>query len=715
MYIPRLSSDTTAHRQNRLHLVTGVFLNILLVTLFFGGFVQPVVASDTVETEEVTAEILVGLRNTEANSDQLRAAAIGAELALLNLAGEVTNVEAHDTRGTAFVSCDDQSVAGLRLTVATDDPDAAAAALAQHPEVLFAVPNAPVYAADRLFDQTEASVHAALGFEIEDPLYPEQQWYMEQVNAAEALGQVIAANDTGASAAVAPVVVAVIDSGIDADHPEFTGRLQQGYNFLSPTELPIDDYGHGTHVAGLIGAAVNNGLGIAGIAPNVTILSYKTLDQGGGGTIDNVVKAICRAVDEGADIINLSLTSPSQNTSQYTAAFDYARDRGVMMIAAAGNSKQTRNMWPARLDDVMAIAATNEEGMLASYSSPGDSIDMAAPGGEFDVPLVSTWPSNVACNGVNPIPDDAGGAYCTSIGTSMSAALVSGVAAILKGFHPEATADDIRTMLKDTAQPVEESVESVGAGILNAEKAVAGAMSSRLVVSPVFDTRSVPFASPPYDIPITVANPSFEVLEWSIAEPSMPWVSLSANDGATRFGSIGEFTITVRPQDLEPGNYGTPLTIVGKRPDGSLLFQNIQLLLNVDSEYDEKGQLVVSREPSVPEWIEEDSELSVATTVEFTNVGQEELAWDDVTIEVESKLGEPWLQWVQSAPIVSTLPFLDSVQFQLEVLPQNATLGENEATVTLTAKRSDGTLASISTEITTNIVPNTMLPIFIIE
>lgn len=228
----------------------------------------------------------------------------------------------------------------------------------------------------------------------------------------------------------AGVTVAVIDTGVDAAHPELTGRVLEGKDFVSPSgDGRSDANGHGTHVSGVIAAASGNGEGIAGIAPKVKILPVRVLDKTGWGDDAQVAEGIVWAVDNGADILNLSLGTHDPNPLMRTAV-NYAQERGVLVVAAAGNDGSSGpKSYPAAWESVLAVAATTAMDTVASFSTAGDYVDVAAPGSL----IMSTVP----------------GGYAPMSGTSMATPHVAAAAALLmaSGYR----AEQAHTRLLETA------------------------------------------------------------------------------------------------------------------------------------------------------------------------------------------------------------------------------------------------------------------------
>jgi subtilisin family serine protease len=241
------------------------------------------------------------------------------------------------------------------------------------------------------------------------------------------------------------VVVAVLDTGIDAANLEFTGRLVPGFNALTgladgpadfgPTE---DDAGHGTHVAGTIAAAGNNGAGIIGIAPNVSIMPVKVLNAEGEGNFGNMVDGMAWAIDHGARIITMSLGGalPSSSAAILQERFDAAHAAGVVVIAASGNDGLMTTEYPCNFTHVICVGSTTNDGSAVStFSTRTSALSLVAPGEG----IASTLPG-----------DD----YGYGSGTSMATPHVTGAVALLRSFSPGSTPDDVRTILIQTARPL---------------------------------------------------------------------------------------------------------------------------------------------------------------------------------------------------------------------------------------------------------------------
>lgn len=215
------------------------------------------------------------------------------------------------------------------------------------------------------------------------------------------------------------VKVAILDSGCDLDHPDLKDNLKivPGANFVNRKLPPIDDNAHGTHCAGIIGAA-KNGIGVVGVAPECTILPIKVLDKNGNGDMMNVAKAIRFAVNHGADIISMSLGAPFP-LDNVRRSILWANKRGVPTFCAAGNAGRTEHIfYPARYNQTIAIGSIDKNFKRSSFSNTGEDLDFLAPGGA----ILST------------IPDDW---YGIMSGTSMACPFAVGVAALLLSYVRE--------------------------------------------------------------------------------------------------------------------------------------------------------------------------------------------------------------------------------------------------------------------------------------
>ena len=206
------------------------------------------------------------------------------------------------------------------------------------------------------------------------------------------------------------IIVAILDTGIDRYQEDLEGKVVTEINFTdSPTSLDVR--GHGTHISGIIAASNNNGKGVAGLAPESRLMNVKVADDSGQTYSKIVAKGLVWAADQGASVINLSL-SFKEPSSELEAAIDYAWNRGAVIVAAAGNEGSGLPIYPAYYDNCIAVTSSTENDTLAPLSNFGDWVDVAAPG----VNIYSTLPDNN---------------YGYKSGTSFATAYVSGLAALL--------------------------------------------------------------------------------------------------------------------------------------------------------------------------------------------------------------------------------------------------------------------------------------------
>ena len=259
------------------------------------------------------------------------------------------------------------------------------------------------------------------------------------------------------------VVIAIIDSGVDLDHPDLVDRLVPGRDFVDGDDEPDDPNGHGTHVAG-IAAASSNDIGIAGVAPHASIMPVRVLDAAGGGSDEIIAEAIRWAAANGADVINLSLgeagfISRFTKGSALNAAIRKVSAEGVIVVAASGNEGSAGQQYRLGVD-LLVVNATGRSGDLTSFSNVGDVRSISAPGAD----ILSTAPSEPT----TIWPDGTDG-YAPLDGTSMAAPLVSGVAAL--ALAAGVPAGEVIDLLTDTASNPTGDV-SLGAGIVDAAAAL---------------------------------------------------------------------------------------------------------------------------------------------------------------------------------------------------------------------------------------------------
>lgn len=252
------------------------------------------------------------------------------------------------------------------------------------------------------------------------------------------------------------VVIAVVDTGVDTGHPDLASKLVSGWDFVSNDPLPNDENGHGTHVAGIAAAITNNGIGVAGMAWGARIMPVRALNAAGEGYASQVASAIDWARNSGAKIINLSLGGPD-GAATLQDAITRAHNAGILVVAAMGNGGTATPYYPAANAHVMAVAATDQNDVRASYSNYGTHSDIAAPGGQMQLchqatGILSTLPTYDAWLTVpNPTGCTYYKGYDTMKGTSQATPFVSGLAALMWSVDPTLTPDQVQQAIQNTA------------------------------------------------------------------------------------------------------------------------------------------------------------------------------------------------------------------------------------------------------------------------
>ena len=384
------------------------------------------------------------------------------------------------------------------LVLAAGDVEKAVAAVRAVPGVEFAEP---------------AGARRSLDFVPNDPLLP-SQWYVSTIRAFDFWPEKPALGP--------PVLVAVVDSGVDGTHPDLQGRILEAKTFVQG-EATVDTIGHGTMVAGEIAAAIDNGVGIAGIAFPAQLLVAKVVDDEGEISLDAEARAIRWAVDRGARVVNLSLGGPRNpdNTERdtYSAleqrAIDYAIRKGAVVVAATGNCQELcpykYASYPAALAHVIGVSALAQSGETPAFSNR-DVIynDLAAPGKG----VVATFPLALS----DPACDQLGYSVCALVedyrrgeGTSFAAPLVSAAAALVLSLRPDLAASQVVALLERTALDIQEPGRDKESGngqldIATALAALAGPLPPADVFEPNDDagTRAYTLWGPAREVEATV-------------------------------------------------------------------------------------------------------------------------------------------------------------------------------------------------------------------
>jgi len=426
----------------------------------------------------------------------------------------------------------------MRVQVAPGREDKAIAALLAREDVEIASYN-------HIF---EASI------EPDDPYYS-NQWALPKIEAPAAWDMT-----TGNS----NVVVAIVDSGLDTSHVEFTGRIVDPRDEIDGDYTPQDTCGHGTHVTGISAAKGNNAVGVAGVAWDVRILPVRVLTWNGytcsGGEYD-IRDGINWAVSHGAKVINLSLGAlpdPGYTCEQVfpimSSAIADAYNAGVLVVAATGNNAASRLACPALQSQTMAVGATTSSDERASYSNYGAGLDVVAPGSS----IYSTIP----------------GGYGYMSGTSMATPHVSGLAALLWSFAPDLTHNQVRDIIQSTTDDLGTSGwdDYFGYGRINARRALA---SISLRTSPpqtffLLDADSGPFPAS-NAVQVTTASPN--VMTWTATiSPAVPWLSVAPPASGTVSAATSppaEFTlVATRPIAYPYGTYTATAVVTGSTLSG---------------------------------------------------------------------------------------------------------------------------------------------------
>lgn len=327
------------------------------------------------------------------------------------------------------------------------------------------------------------------------------------------------------------VTVAILDTGI-APHPEFSGRLLAGRNFVNGGTDTSDRHGHGTHVAGIAAAA---GGYVSGSCRTCKILPVKVLGDSGCGSWYGILNGITWAAEKGAQAINMSISGAGSCWEKDELAISNARGKGSISVQAAGNESSEIN---AGCPLNFIVAATDSAGNRASFSNYGSSVDLSAPG----VSIMSTYP---------------GGGYRSMSGTSMAAPRVSGAVGCILGLNPGLSLNEVESMLKATADPVNADGPPMGAGLLNLGKACA--MNPNRPPAIAFQTDPNPLK--PLEtttITATLSDADNDPLtfHWSATggtlDGSDTTITWTAPD------RVGVYTVTLRVSD---GHYTVPATI----------------------------------------------------------------------------------------------------------------------------------------------------------
>jgi thermitase len=399
--------------------------------LAFGAITPAVVSSTAAESSQVAGQIMVKFRDGRAAAGVLRGHGLSEGPGIGSTGAQLIKVP----EGREFQLIE---------------------ALSRNPAVEYAEPDQMVRAAtdDQYFPRQYALQNEGQSFNnTKDSFTVAQGTADADVDAVEAWTVT-----TGSG-----IGVAVLDSGVATDNPDITPKVVARANFTTARNNE-DNYGHGTHVAGIVAATADNSIGVAGVCPGCTILAGKVLSDTGMGSSSGLANGINWAVNSGAKVINMSLVVGASLTLE--AAVNNAWSKGVVLVAAAGNGGNQTMTYPAAYPNVIAVGATDNNDAKASFSTYGDTwVDVAAPG----VNVYSTFPNHKFV-----IARQSGRSYGYDVGsgTSMAAPVVAGVAALAWRSHVGATNESVRANVELTAE-MKQGQESYWAhGRVNANDAV---------------------------------------------------------------------------------------------------------------------------------------------------------------------------------------------------------------------------------------------------
>ena len=393
------------------------FFGVVVATLSFAFFISPVLyAQEKIESSFAPDEVIVKMKEGTPDKDResvYKTHNLRPKKRLSEVSAEVVTVEAGKVK---------EKIADL----------------VKDPRVEYAEPN---------------FIATALELTNDPGIVNNLQWGMYKVKAANAFTSAWNTAKSDPS-----VKVAILDTGIDQDHPDLSGKIVSQQNCTtSPT---VDDlYGHGTHVAGIAAAATNNGVGVAGLGYNATLMNAKVLGDNGSGYYSWIADCLVWAANNGAKVINMSLGGPSKSLT-LEQAINYAWNKGVAVVAAAGNSGNSSPTYPAYYKNVIAVAATDSNDAKPGWSSFGTWVDVAAPG----VNIWSTFPNH---------PNTLGKTnYDFGSGTSMATPHVAGLAALVWPTPLGGSVSTVRKQIEGTADKITGTGKYWTYGRINALRAV---------------------------------------------------------------------------------------------------------------------------------------------------------------------------------------------------------------------------------------------------
>jgi thermitase len=354
------------------------------------------------------------------------------------------------------------------------------------------------------------------------------------------------------------ILIAVVDTGADLDHSDLAGKVRTDidYDFVNDDDDADDDHGHGTHVSGIAAAATNNGIGVAGLGWEATLLPLKIISRDNNGDTADLVTAIRYAADNGADVINMSIggtTNPCcECPASVQAAVDYAYAKGVVLVAASGSDGTSEEMFPANCEHVLGVASTKRDDSRSSGSNYGSHVSVAAPGWE----IYST------------VMNDS---YDKKSGTSMATPHVAGLAALLIARYPSYTPDEVASAILDNAKDLGETGwdRYYGCGRINAREALAvGAHAS----SPVCLQGAVPWTSDTAKSTNTASFVPGEIIVAFNSKSEAETLSLQYGTGAEFLSGAQAWRLQVPP--------GQELAVLAQlRTDPAVVYADLNYLI----------------------------------------------------------------------------------------------------------------------------------------
>ncbi len=370
------------------------------------------------------------------------------------------------------------------------------------------------YLADPAVAQVENDVVRSAGALPNDPQYG-TQWNLPKIGWDVAHDSVTPTKTA---------IIAILDTGIDASHPDLAGHVLAGYSAFTGSNAQTDPNGHGTEMAGIAAASTDNTTGIAGVAyGGVSLLPVQVLGSGGTGEDSDIIAGVVWAADHGANVILMSFSNPGYS-SALQSAIDYAWSKNVVVVAATGNGGSKVPTYPAGDTHVVGVSATDQNDTLATSSNYGPDTFLAAPG--EDIPATM-----------------AGGTYATVSGTSAAAAQVAGAAALLMAIDPSLTNGVVIGRLARTADPAGTS-EQTGNGRLNLGRAVSDTSTDPVV--PAGAPGGGPLVGP-----------------YVAAARSVRAISVGSQSGTVTYKTAGSATFLITVTPTGGGNGSTRLTVTG--------------------------------------------------------------------------------------------------------------------------------------------------------